>query len=168
MEQATISTQPQQISENEKVDLMEYWRILVRHKTSIFSLAFTSALVATLVVFSIKPTYQSTATLLIEAEDSNVVSIEEVYGITKESDEYFQTQFGILRSRDLTDKVISKLKLNQHKEFFQEKGTVIAGFDWRSYLSSDLLTKWFPAYVDGVTDEAEVRQEELVADFRSV
>jgi capsular exopolysaccharide synthesis family protein len=55
--------------------------------------------------------------LLIEAEEAKILSIEEVYGLSGQSSEYFQTQFEILKSRDLAKRVALKLDLIKNPEF---------------------------------------------------
>ena len=86
-----------------------------------------------LVVFSIEPVYEATATILIESEEENVISIEEVYGIPGANDEYFETQNQILQSRDLAEKVISVLDIPKHPEFdpeLQEPGPLQTILSW--------------------------------------
>ena len=71
-----------------------------------------------LVVFSVDPIYESTATILIESEEKNIISsIEEVYGLPGAQDEYLETQNRILQSRNLSEKVIDKLEILQHPEY---------------------------------------------------
>jgi capsular exopolysaccharide synthesis family protein len=101
----------------ESFDLLEYWRSVTKHKWAIFGLVLAISLLTLLVVSSIKPTYRSTVTLLIEAGKNKVVSIEEVYSGMSGNREYFQTQAEILKSRELAEKVVSKLKLDTHPEF---------------------------------------------------
>ena len=88
-----------------------------------------------LVVFSMKPVYRATATLMIESQQANVVSIEEVYGLDKSNSEYYLTQFEIIKSRKLAEKVVKKLNLQDHPEFNQEPGF---SFNWREMLPFDL------------------------------
>lgn len=57
------------------------------------------------------PRYASHASLLIESEQANVLSIEEVYGLDSSRKEYFQTQYEILRSRKVAQRVVDKLNL---------------------------------------------------------
>ena len=101
----------------ESFDLLEYWRTITKRKWSILGLALAVALLAALVVFAIRPTYRSTAMLLIEAQKNKVVGIEEVYSGMSANREYFQTQAEILKSRELAAKVVQKLKLATHPEF---------------------------------------------------
>jgi capsular exopolysaccharide synthesis family protein len=167
----TNSVMPQ--PEIQEIDLSQYIAILRRRKFGIFSLAFLFAVLAALVAMSMTPVYKSTSTLLIEADDANVVSIEEVYGIEKASKEYYQTQFEILKSRQLAEKVIDQRGLASHPEFLEVKDTgilsLLAGWwselpDWRSYLPEGL----FPGMAK-VADEqpGDVRRAELIDEFQS-
>ena len=101
----------------ETLDLVEYWRSIAKRKWSILGLVLLVALLTTLVVFSLRPSYRSTTTLLIEQGKSKVVSIEEVYNGMGGNREYYQTQVEILKSNELSRKVIQKLELTKHVDF---------------------------------------------------
>jgi succinoglycan biosynthesis transport protein ExoP len=103
--------------ESETLDLLEYWRSIAKRKWSIIGLALLVAVIAMLVAFSMRPTYRSTATLMIEQSKAKVVSIEEVYNSMGGNREYFQTQVEIMKSRELARKVIERLKLTEHPDY---------------------------------------------------
>ena len=117
----------------EEIDLRQYWATIVRHKNSIIGLALVVTLATALVVFSIQPVYRATATLLIEPQQGNLLSIEEVYGLDTSKTEYYQTQFEILKSRQLAKRVIEKLNLKTHPDFDpdQQQGFTVS---WRAML----------------------------------
>ena len=119
------------LMDEEVIDLRQYWRTLMRNKWGIIGLAFIVTVLTVLVVFSMKPVYKATATLLIESQQANVVSIEEVYGLDRSNSEYYLTQFEIIKSRKLAERVVAKLKLQEHPEFNQEPGF---SFNWRELL----------------------------------
>lgn len=98
-------------------DLLVYWRILATRKWSILGLTLGITVLAALVVFSIRPTYRSTVTLLLEAQKNKVVGIEEVYSGMSANREYFQTQAEIMKSRELAAKVVNRLDLAKDPEF---------------------------------------------------
>ena len=105
-------------TEGETLDLVEYWRSITKRKWSILGLVALVALIATLVVYSMRPQYRSTATLMIEQSKSKVVSIEEVYNAMGGGNrEYYQTQVEIIKSRELARKVVERLKLTTHPEY---------------------------------------------------
>ncbi|EGA68786.1 putative exopolysaccharide biosynthesis protein [Vibrio sinaloensis DSM 21326] len=101
----------------ETLDLAKYLLLL---KNNWFKIALFSVLVtalAILVVFSLTPKYQATSILMIEAETTNAVSIEEVVGIDSNKKEYYQTQFEILKSSQVAERVIEQLSLESLAEF---------------------------------------------------
>jgi len=103
---------------NEEVlDLRQYWKVINKSKIKIVSFAMAITLFTIVVVMSMTPSYTSTATLLIEAEAAKAVSIEDVYGINSTQKEYFLTQFEILKSKSLSEKVIKDMNLKDRIEF---------------------------------------------------
>ncbi|MDP2226537.1 MAG: polysaccharide biosynthesis tyrosine autokinase, partial [Moraxellaceae bacterium] len=86
-------------------------------------------------VFSMRPVYEATTTLLIEQNQAKVVTIQEVYGLEGGNKEYLQTQFEIIKSRELAVRVVRQLKLDEHPDFMP-KADEDEGFsiDWRSWL----------------------------------
>ncbi len=113
----------QQIIEDKKsgseeiIDLSHYIRVLKHSwfKISLFALMVT--VLTILVVLQLTPKYTATATLLIEAQEKKAVSIQEVVGIDSTQKEYYQTQFEILKSNQIAERVIEQLKLKDLLEF---------------------------------------------------
>lgn len=93
------------------IDFGQYWATIKRYLWRIIGLAVLLTILVALVVLSMTPRYIATASLLIEAEQANVLSIEEVYGLDSSRKEYFETQFEILRSRQIAEKVVDELVL---------------------------------------------------------
>jgi len=149
----------EQFSDEEVIDLRQYWRTLMRYKWGIVGFSFVVTLLTVLVLLSMKPVYRATATLLIENQNANVVSIEEVYGLESTNQEYFLTQFEILKSRSLAEKVILKMNLQDHPEFREEEG-----FDWKGLLPFELPGKdeqpsesaVFNQFVDGFLERIAI------------
>jgi len=124
-------------SDEGELNLREYGQVFKRHKWSILSLTILISILATLVVYSMKPIYQSSATLLISPDNNNIVSIKEVYGLG--GNDYFRTQYELLKFRKLVEQVVNKLQLTKNPEFIENQKPKI-NFDWRSWLPS-----WLPA-----------------------
>jgi capsular exopolysaccharide synthesis family protein len=94
---------------------LRFWRRSIsKHKWSALGLAAAIALLTTLIVFVIQPTFRSTATLMLESNKSKVVSIEEVYSSMSSNREYYQTQAEILKSEELARRIVVKMKLVDH------------------------------------------------------
>lgn len=107
---------PRQEDDNE-IDLLKLWQTIWQRKWGIVALVLIVSMVATLAAFAITPIYRAAATLLIEKNTAKVVSIEQVYGLDGGSNEYLQTQFELLKSRALAERVVRQLKLTVHPEF---------------------------------------------------
>ena len=124
--------------EEDEIDLRQYIGIVNRHKWGIVSFVMVISLLALLMLYSRQPVFQGKATLLLESESANVVSIEEVYGLASANKEYFQTQYEILASRAIAQRVIDQLNLREHPDFSLEKKPFL-GIDWAGMLpgSSD-------------------------------
>ena len=103
--------------EDSSRNLLDYWRAISKRQWSILGLTLLVAILAWLVVSSMRPQYRATATILIEQGKSKVVSIEEVYSQGASQREYHQTQVEILKSEDLARKVVARLKLASHPDF---------------------------------------------------
>jgi succinoglycan biosynthesis transport protein ExoP len=122
--------------QDDVIDLRQYWQTIMRHKWGILGFAFIVTLLTTLAVYSLTPIYRATATLLIESQEANVVSIEEVYGLEGGQSEYFTTQFEILKSRKLAEKVVDRLGLVEHPLYNQvDEPFLPFSLDIRDYLS---------------------------------
>jgi capsular exopolysaccharide synthesis family protein len=108
------------------------------------------------VVFSIlqiiTPIYRSNVTLLIESEKSNVVKVDEVYGVSS-SREYFNTQAEIIKSRGVALKTILSLKLWDAPEFKK--------VDKKSTLSSLLSLFGLSPSQIGFTEEQKLKPTEI-------
>jgi len=104
-------------SASQELDLQDYLRTLRKHKWPI--VLFTAAVTGLAAYYAVTatPIYRATATLLIEEQKANVVSIEELYGIDTENADYYETQFQLLRSRALAQRVVEQMKLWEHPEF---------------------------------------------------
>lgn len=107
----------ERLLQEEVIDLRHYWRIVDRFKWRIAALSVAVAMLTAVVVFSMTPRYQASATLMIEAEQAKALSIEEVYGLDSSRKEYFLTQFEILKSRKIAERVVERLALTSHPLF---------------------------------------------------
>jgi uncharacterized protein involved in exopolysaccharide biosynthesis len=102
--------------ENE-IDLRQLWGAVSRRQWAILGAAALVSLIAALVMSTVTPVYRASSTLLIESDQKNIVSIDEVYGVDTRSEQYYETQFEILRSRSIADAVIDELGLINDASF---------------------------------------------------
>jgi capsular exopolysaccharide synthesis family protein len=122
------------------VDLRHYWNVVRRRLWSILGLTFAVGILATLIVFAMTPIYRASATLLLESQDANIVSIEMIYGLDARSKEYFATQTEILGARPIAENVVDSLGLSEQAEFSSDSKSSLFDFDWRSWLPFGMRT----------------------------
>jgi succinoglycan biosynthesis transport protein ExoP len=127
--------------QDDTIDLRHYWRVLMRFKWGIIGLAIAVTLAAVFFVSAMRPVYKSSVTLLIEQKQGKTLtSLDDVYGAELTGKEYLQTQFEILKSRELAARVVKDLNIAQHPDYIAK--TVIDDaekswwqlIDWKQYL----------------------------------
>ena len=106
---------------NKSLDFKRYLHACLEYKWYLILVSLLISVITAFIVMQIKPTYESTATLLIEPEQKNVVSIDEMYGFNSAKREFYSTQFEILQSKYIAEAVIEKLNLLESPEFNLEE-----------------------------------------------
>lgn len=92
--------------------LLEYWRILRRHKRALILIAFLGLLAGVLLTLPQTPVYQARTALEIQDLNENFLNMKQ---FTPEGDSYtaltdMQTQIKLLQSESLVKRVLAKLK----------------------------------------------------------
>ncbi|HLG31166.1 MAG TPA: Wzz/FepE/Etk N-terminal domain-containing protein, partial [Candidatus Brocadiales bacterium] len=126
----------------ENVNLMDYWRVILRQRWTIITIFVVVTVIVTIGTFKMKPVYQATTTLRISREAPKVLSFEDV--VKTSGDDFYRTQYEIIKSRTLADKVIKRLNLNQHPEFVHtNENSIIGGIKaiLVTYLSNPMGSK---------------------------
>lgn len=96
------------------IDLRQILATLQRYKWTLLTLPLAGALITWLFTNAIAPTYQASATLILEGDALNVVSIEQIYDPTaSQSRDYIATQLEIMRSRSLLEATVDRLNLTE-------------------------------------------------------
>ena len=99
-----------------------YWQTIADNKWRIALFTIMVLLAAFFIINSLTPQYKATATILIERKETQVVPVDELYGLNSESDEYLATEFEVLKSRPLAEKVVRKLGLADEASLVGEEG----------------------------------------------
>jgi len=94
----------------------DYWRVIRRRRWTIIACFLVTVTAVTVLSFTTRPVYRASATLRIEKDQPRIVKFEEVVKEDSQQD-YYQTQYRILQSRSLANRVIGLLQLDQHPEF---------------------------------------------------
>jgi len=91
--------------------LKDYYRILRKHRWLVVGLFLISVFSMTIWSFVQTPIYQASATVLIEPEPPKVLNIQDVTPIGSPTQEYYRTQYELMTSRPIVEKVIETLNL---------------------------------------------------------
>jgi capsular exopolysaccharide synthesis family protein len=126
-----MQTREQWDLDDDGVDLRQRWNTISRRKWAILSLAFAVTLLTALVTYAMTPIYSATAIVHIQSQQANIVSIEEIYGIDQDHQNYYNTEVEILKSRPIAFKVIDAVGAPAD---FSPSGITKLNFDWRSLL----------------------------------
>lgn len=92
-----------------KPAFLEYLRILSRHRLTIIILTILFGLLGLLRASMEVPRYGASATLLIDREGAKYVDTREIYTPGVSNFEYFQTQYEILKTRPLLQRVAERV-----------------------------------------------------------
>ncbi|MCX2980386.1 polysaccharide biosynthesis tyrosine autokinase [Halieaceae bacterium IMCC14734] len=111
------SVQVAPLAPEQPLDLRALLATVLQYKWGILALACAMAIVAGFWVFSQPPAYRAQASLLLETAQAKLVGIEDVYSSNSSQYDYYQTQYEILKSRNLAERVVRRLQLHKHPYF---------------------------------------------------
>lgn len=105
--------------DNERV-LFEYFTIVRRRKFILINCVVFCIIFAVIYSFKMKPVYLSNVQILIERNTPRAVSVQETMSLDAGDMQYYQTQYQLLKSRDLAKNVIQQLHLEESAIFQKE------------------------------------------------
>jgi succinoglycan biosynthesis transport protein ExoP len=100
-----------------EVHLLDYAKVLYKRRWTALTAFFIVVVSVCVYTFSATPEYEARVQILIEKENSNVVTFKEAYEQNQITDDYYQTQYKILQSRALARRTLDALKLWNNPEF---------------------------------------------------
>jgi polysaccharide biosynthesis transport protein len=114
------------VSAEEIPHLLDYWRVVTKRGWVVLScllIVFTTVAIGTL---KKRPIYEGKVLVEINPEQPNVVNFQEVLQLTSvDIESYRETQYKVLQSRTLAERVVDDLKLFRYPEFY--KGRLLFG-----------------------------------------
>lgn len=162
---ASRNTPLQPRDDDDEIDLLKLWQTIWRRKWSIITLAVIVMMVSTLIVLSLTPIYRAAATMLFEQKQSQVVSIEQLYGVEGSGNDYLQTQFELLKSRSLAERVVNELNLTLHPEFDpRQRPEPMINFSLSDLISTLNIDKLIPGTMPSDLEPTEEELEEKIFD----
>jgi capsular exopolysaccharide synthesis family protein len=98
--------------------VLDYWRVLVKRRWVILTSLIVVVFTVTLGSLLMDPLYTATTRLQIERSSPNVLPFQQVIGDAPElSKGFYETQYGLIRSRTVAREVIRTLGLEKSPEF---------------------------------------------------
>ncbi len=114
--------------DSDEIDLRAYWRVLMRRRWVVLG-TFAAAVLLTLVL-TLRQThiFAATATIIIEQSAPKVLNAKDVQDVADiggnfwSSKEYYETQYKVITSRAVSQRVIEKLQLAHDLRFLGLEG----------------------------------------------
>src|SRR3990172_6116129 len=124
LEKKVVDLREFSVVEDQIAPLREYGLIVLRHRWLILICAFALLLCVTLYSFTRTPLYTAEATLLIERRVPQVLKVQDARAdsLDYRDLEFYKTQYEILKSRALAERVIRDEALESHPLFTGGRG----------------------------------------------
>lgn len=102
-------------------DVAEYWRLALKHRLVILGSVAAALVIGAIATLLMTPVYVAATTLQIDREAARVLNVDGVQPRESGSqgEEFFSTQYGLLRSRSLAERVTDSLGLATSDAFLE-------------------------------------------------
>lgn len=108
---------------SEELDFSHYLDVILRRRWVVLA-AFTIVFVSTaLVTFTTRRVYQATSLLVIEKERGGG-AVQNGSMVENSNDDYYQTQYKLLQSRSLLERVYADMALDKTEDFAEPRGVI--------------------------------------------
>lgn len=102
--------------EQEEIHLRDYWKIILKRKNSVLTFFSVIVIVVAIGTLTTTPIYKATTRVLIDREFKNLAELREIY-YDPYSEDYYQTQYELIKSTATAIRVVKNLNLEQNPEF---------------------------------------------------
>lgn len=111
-------------SDQATIDLASYWRLALKYRFLIVGCFLAALVIGATLTLLMTPIYTAQATLQIDREAARIIDSADVTPSENmmQGEEFFQTQYGLLRSRSLAERVIESLGLASSDEALEAMG----------------------------------------------
>lgn len=144
--------------DEDEIDLRKLWSVIINRRWTILLVTLIVLIMVLTVTYLMIPTYRANLTLQIDREDIRVVKIEGVAPdeATGTGQDYYQTQYGLLKSRNLAQRVIDQLDLVNREHEVASPSLLARAKTW--------LASWWPSglQTEDVAPTSETARKEAV------
>ncbi len=111
---STLLFQDEQAKDADEIDLLAYWRILVKRRWLIASCLGAVLVLGVLMTMLSVPKYRATAVVQVESASQQVLREGDLSGPYSSWDpDFLETQLGLLRSNSLAERVVDDLRIDE-------------------------------------------------------
>jgi len=109
------------VSPEEVPHLIDYWQLVLKRRWSVLACLVVVFVTVAIGTLKQKPIYEGKLLLEINPEEPTVVTFREVSQVapTVDVDSYRETQYKVLKSRSLAERVVRDLQLYRFPEFYK-------------------------------------------------
>ncbi|MBN2106757.1 MAG: polysaccharide biosynthesis tyrosine autokinase [Deltaproteobacteria bacterium] len=105
---------------DQALDIGSILRVLIKRRWVIIGVFIFIVVLRMISSYREKPAYQATATITIEKENANMLSLQALFSSDPYGFEYYQTQYKILESLTMARRVLEKLRAAKNDNFLQK------------------------------------------------
>ncbi|MEN1927989.1 polysaccharide biosynthesis tyrosine autokinase [Luteimonas sp. MJ250] len=98
--------------DEDEIDLLAYWRILVKRKWLVLGVLGTVVALALIATLMMPPVYRATAVLQIDRESVQILQAEGMGNAEAAAPDFLTTQYELLKSRALAERVANELNID--------------------------------------------------------
>lgn len=110
--------------EEDTLDLKKYLRVIYKRRWLIVGIAAIFTCLGLVYTLLQSPTYRGSATIEIKRDVANLNGIGGKEDVDSGgSGEFYQTQYELLKSRALAERIVAKLRLAEQPDFFRDRQT---------------------------------------------
>ena len=98
--------------------LRDYWQVLFNHRWIVLTCFLVTVITVATATFVQQSVYKATSTIKIDRAELKVLKFDDVSpSANKETDDYYQTQYKLLTSYSLAERVVKRFNLDTNPEF---------------------------------------------------
>ena len=113
-----------QDEQGQDFDLLRYWQFVWKHRLIFIGALFISLAIATVLTLLATPIYTARTTIEIDREAAKILNMPDLSPREEFGNgaEFYQTQYGLLKSRALAERVVDSLGLTHSPAFIHAAG----------------------------------------------
>ncbi|MGI9534943.1 MAG: GumC family protein, partial [Thermodesulfobacteriota bacterium] len=157
--------------------IFEYTDVILRRKWIVIASIFASIVIVAIASLLMDKIYKADATIEISPDAPKITGFREVTDNQQRQDEFYETQYKLIKSRSLARKVIVTLDLGSHPDFVpkeeekeEEENKDLADGELNTDLDNNIFVKQerlVNAFLDGVSVAPDRQSRLVVISFQS-